>query len=81
MIAYDTPISTKETFLDFLAVLQQKAVQQPQDWNMTLPDYLAAMQSWVEDMEQYYVNTGQPIPENINWRAMADILAAAAIYE
>jgi len=32
-------------------------------------------------MENYYINTKQEIPKNINWKVLADILYAAKIYE
>jgi hypothetical protein len=32
-------------------------------------------------MENYYVNTGQPVPDPPSWRTFADMLMAARIYE
>jgi len=42
---------------------------------------LEAVTSWTEDMDGYYQNNGIEIPQNINWKAFANILIAAKIYE
>ena len=44
-------------------------------------NHLEAIESWTDDMEGYYENTNQPIPQNINWKIFADILMAATMYE
>jgi hypothetical protein len=49
--------------------------------NRNLESYLEAIADWTEDMEGYYQNTNQPIPNNINWKVFADILIAASMYE
>jgi hypothetical protein len=43
--------------------------------------YLEAMQSWVEDMDGYYLNKGLQLPEKVDWKIFATILVAAKIYE
>ena len=50
--------------------------------NKTLDKYLEAIADWTEvDIENYYRNTKQEIPKNINWKVFADILMAATMYE
>lgn len=50
--------------------------------NKTLDTYLEAIADWTEgDIENYYLNTKQEIPKNINWKVLADILMAATMYE
>jgi len=37
--------------------------------------------AWTKDMDNYYKNIGQPIPENINWKVFGDIILASKYYE
>lgn len=79
---YEFKQNTKEEFLTFMDVLISSYEKEQQTWeNRSLGDFLGALQSWVEDMEQYYINTDQPVPQNIPWNVIADILMAAKIYE
>ena len=56
--------------------------RKPKDWeNKTIPQFLEAIASWTEDMEGYYINNRLPIPININWKVIAEILMAAKMYE
>jgi len=32
-------------------------------------------------MDGYYLNMGQPVPKNIDWKLFANILMAAKMYE
>jgi hypothetical protein len=76
------PITTHQAFLDFLELLREDFREHGSRWeNGNLPDYLEAMQAWTADMNGYYRNTGQPIPENVPWQLFADILRAARVYE
>lgn len=75
-------INTKEDFIEFLEFLSSDAKNNLSEWeNKDLPSYLAAMASWIEDMDGYYLNQKLPVPEDINWKFIADILMAARIYE
>lgn len=75
-------IKTKEDFIRFVYSLQNELKTKPAEWeNQTLDSYLGAIASWIRDMNGYYVNTGNPVPEDINWAVFADILKAASIYE
>ncbi len=49
--------------------------------NRDLGSYLEAMAAWIEDMDGYYADRGEPLPEQPSWRTVAEILAAAAVYE
>ncbi|WP_044000375.1 DUF7660 family protein [Hymenobacter swuensis] len=76
------PITTHQAFLDFLELLQEDFRGHGSRWeNGNLSDYLEAMQAWTADMNGYYRNTGQPVPENVPWQIFADILRAARFYE
>lgn len=75
-------VNTKEDFIEFLEFLSSNAKNNLGEWeNKDLPSYLESMASWIEDMDGYYLNQRLPIPENINWTFIADILMAARIYE
>lgn len=75
-------ISSKEDFTKFLGSLLEDLQSNRSSWeNNTLDEYLDGIKSWTEDMNGYYVNTDKPIPENVNWRVFAEILAAATMYE
>jgi len=73
-------IKSKEDFLQFME--EFVALSYKGDFeNKTLPEYLEAMSRWIEDMEGYYQNTNQAIPQNINWKVFSDILIASSMYE
>ena len=75
-------IVTKEDFIKLVEFLSANAKSNLDEWeNKDLPSYLEAMASWVEDMDGYYLNQKLPIPENINWAFIANILMAAKVYE
>lgn len=75
-------IKTKDDFINFVHSLQSELSAKPSQWeNHTLDSYLGAIASWVRDMNGYYVNTGKPVSEDVNWSVFADILKAASIYE
>ncbi|EOA7290397.1 DUF7660 family protein [Proteus mirabilis] len=75
-------INTREDFVQFLELLSSNARDNLNEWeNKDLPSYFESMISWVEDMDGYYLNQKLPIPENVNWKFIADILMAARVYE
>lgn len=75
-------IKTREDFTNFLIELQKDFQTNQSSWeNKTLDSFLAAVASWVSDSDEYYKNQGQPIPENVNWKAVADMLMGGKIYE
>ena len=75
-------IETKEDFINFVNLLKNDFIKNKNNWeNITLFDYLNAIEAWTKDMEGYYKNTNQYIPKNIPWKIFADILYAGTIYE
>jgi len=82
MIPYDKEIKSKADFLTFLTLYNQDLKSCPEEWtNRDLPSFLDALKEWIEDMEQYYVNTKQDVPLDINWKVLYDMLMAARVYE
>lgn len=75
-------IKTREDFTNFLAELQKDFQTNPSTWeNKTVDSFLTAMAAWIQDSDGYYQNHGQSIPENINWKAIADMLMGGKMYE
>jgi hypothetical protein len=78
---YDS-ITTKEDFISFVELLIEDLRINPNEWeNKTLESYLEAIVSSTEDLEGYYLNNNLPIPQHVNWKLFANILATAKMYE
>ncbi|WP_259282377.1 hypothetical protein, partial [Enterobacter sp. EC_62] len=75
-------INTRDDFIKFLENLSSNSRNNLSEWeSKDLPSYFESMASWVEDMDGYYLNQKLPVPENVNWTFIADILMAARVYE
>jgi hypothetical protein len=75
-------INSREDFRLFLKSLSENLRLEPQRWeNDQLGLFLDAMAAWVEDIEGYYENRGQTLPEGVHWKIFAQILLAAKYYE
>jgi len=79
----DVPkIESKEDLAVFVENLRDNFLRSRFEWeNPTVDRYLDAMAAWVRSMDNYYKNAGEPQPIQPTWQTMADILAAAKIYE
>jgi hypothetical protein len=49
--------------------------------NVDAAGLLQAASAWVEDMDGYFRNRDEPIPESPDWSLIASIFAAALVYE
>ena len=75
-------INSKETFLAFISELKLDFINNSQSWeNKNVSDYLASIQSWIEDMGGYYDNIGKEEPQSINWNFIATLFYIGKIYE
>lgn len=75
-------IKSKEEFIEFLDFLSKDRYTKIGEWNNnTIEEYLAAISSWVEDMEGYYKNNNLPISNNQNWGFIATLFYVGKIYE
>lgn len=74
-------IESKADFIDFMTALNLESKQDSLHWHKSVRDYLEAIQSWVEDMDGYYLNQALPVPQDISWKVLAQILTAATVYE
>lgn len=75
-------IKSKEDFIEFINVLIKDMNEKPGEWeDKPVMSYLESIQSWVEDMDGYYQNTKQEVPQDINWNFIATLLYVGKIYE
>jgi hypothetical protein len=75
-------IEGKEDLVTFVRALASSLAQAPQEWeNTDLRSYLDALAAWIDDMEGYYCQAGEPLPEQPTWSTIAEMLKAASVYE
>ena len=75
-------IRTRQDFVAFARALGEHSRQNPTDWeNRDLSSYLEALAAWVEDMDGYFSNQGEPVPDPPSWKTLGQILLAARVYE
>ncbi len=75
-------VFSRQDFVSCVRALRDDLRENPDNWeNSDLESFLNAMATWVEDMDGYYINRGQPVPQQPNWQVLMDILRAAKVYE
>ena len=75
-------IVTRDDLVVFIERLRSDLESNSAQWeNPTLGAFLAALGSWIEDMHGYYLNHGREPPTTPSWRTVAEMLAAARVYE
>ena len=75
-------IETREDLAAFIEELERNVRDRPDAWeNATLDRYLAALASWTEDMDGYFLNRGESVPDAPSWRLVGQMLLAAKVYE
>jgi hypothetical protein len=75
-------IRTREDFVAFAESLARDVEHRADDWeNLEVHSFLAAIAHWVDDMDGYFSNVGEPLPDQPTWKTFAQILAAALVYE
>ena len=75
-------IHSRADFISLLRALQSHLQQRPEEWeNRDLASFLNAMAAWVEDMDGYYQNRSECVPDQPTWRTLGQILLAARVYE
>ena len=80
---YNFKVIDRQTFIEFLNLLHKDFLDNPESWeNKTLPDFLAALSSYTEDIQDYYDNMKLGInADKPDWSTFADIFKGATIYE
>lgn len=77
-----TAVTDRESLAEFIQELARDLSSHPERWeNADLSSYLHAMAAWVQDMDGYFANKGCSVPDMPSWALLADILAAAKVYE
>jgi hypothetical protein len=75
-------IRSREDLVALLQTLVRELREDPEGWeNRDLAAYLSAMAAWVDDMEGFYKNRGEPMPDQPSWNTLGQILLAARVYE
>jgi hypothetical protein len=75
-------LQSREDFVAFVRALAAHLQKNPDLWaNRDLPAFLDAMAAWVEDMDGYYRNRGESVPDQPRWQTVGQILLAARVYE
>lgn len=75
-------IQTRQEFVDFAQMLGRDASTNHDQWeNRDLTSYMAGLAGFVTDMDGYYQNRGESIPEQPTWKMLGQILLAARVYE
>ncbi len=72
-------VTTKQEFINFLEIV----IEDCKKITNQIPhySYLESIQSWVEDMDGYYENTNQQVPNNIDWNFIPTLFWMGNIYE
>jgi hypothetical protein len=75
-------IQTRQHCVDFVQALVQDLQANPQQWeNSELRPYLEALGAFVNDIDGYFQNRGETMPEQPTWKMLAQVLLAARVYE
>jgi hypothetical protein len=75
-------IHTRDDLVLFIRHLVQDLRTCPQRWeNISLESYLAAMAAWLQDIDGYYHNRGETVPQHPTWKHVGETLLAARMYE
>ena len=75
-------INNREDLARFVRDLSEDCQNDPNSWeNHDLSSFLAALSGWIMDMDGYFINRNQPVPEIPSWKTLAQMLTAAKQYE
>jgi hypothetical protein len=66
----------------FIDQLADSFVEQPEVWeNDTLERFLRAWVAWLGDIDGFFINRGEAVPDEPSWQLIAQMLLAARVYE
>jgi hypothetical protein len=75
-------IRSRTDLAAFIGALLVDLKDRPNDWdNRDLNHFLEAMSAWVQDMDGYFQNIGETVPDQPDWKTLGQILLAARVYE
>lgn len=75
-------INSRENLVQFIQALVLDFHNDPDSWeNNDISRFLVSLGAWVEDMNGYYLNKGDSVPQCPDWKNVGEMLLAAKIYE
>jgi hypothetical protein len=75
-------VRSRADLATFIGALLADLRERPDEWeNRDLNDFLEALKAWILDMDGYYQNIGEKMPEQPGWKIIGQMLLAARIYE
>ncbi len=75
-------VRSRDDLVQFARALVADLRKNRDEWtNADLSAYLEALAAWVEDMDGYFQNRAEPVPEQPTWKTLAQLLYAAKVYE
>lgn len=75
-------VDSKGDLASLIDRLREDFENYPETWeNADLASFLEAMSAWLQDMNGYYQNLGEPIPTSPTWKTLGEILLASRTYE
>ncbi|MEU5771495.1 hypothetical protein ABZ782_36905 [Streptomyces asoensis] len=75
-------VRTRADLVSYIRQLSQEAQVPSSGWeNQSLDCYLEALSAWTNDMDGYFGNRGEPVPDGPDWSLIASMLRAACFYE
>ncbi len=70
-----------ETREDLVRFVEEMSVNVDSFQNQDLGVFLEAASGWLADMEGYFLNRGEQVPNSPDWSLFARVLAAATVYD
>lgn len=73
---------TRAELAGFLDQLADSLLEEPERWeNDRLESFLRGWSAWLNDMDGYFLNRGEPVPDAPSWQLVAQMLLAARVYD
>lgn len=73
---------TRAELAGFIDQLADSYLESPEHWeNDTIESFLRAWSAWLNDMDGFFINRGEPVPESPSWQLIAQMMLAARVYE
>jgi len=82
LLAAARSVRDKEDLARFLVRLADSVSEEPDTWeNDSVELLLRAWSAWLVDMDGYFMNRQESIPQSPSWQFVAEMLLAARVYE
>jgi len=67
---------------DLIDQLRDNLHEDPESWeNPDLDRFLESLGAWTRNMDGWFNNRGEPVPEAPSWELLGHMLLAARVYE